>query len=93
MSRDQNAEWSYNMKTGNSSFESVENFRYLEKTLTDRNSIQKEIKSRLKSGNACHHSAQNRLFSSLLFKNMKFKIYRIKLCLLFCMDVQLGRLH
>jgi hypothetical protein len=35
-----------------------------------------EIKSRLKSGNACYHSAQNVLSSSLLSKNVKIKIYR-----------------
>jgi len=41
------------------------------------NSIQEEIKSRLKSGNACYHSVQNILSSSLLFKNLKIKIHRI----------------
>jgi len=39
------------------------------------NSIQEEIKSRLKSGNACYHSVQNPLSSSLLSKNLKIKIY------------------
>jgi len=38
--------------------------------------IQEEIKSRLKSGNACYHSVQNLLSSSLLSKNLKNKIYR-----------------
>ena len=33
-------------------------------------------KSRLKLGNACYHSVQNLLSSSLLFKNLKIKIYR-----------------
>jgi len=32
--------------------------------------------SRLKSGNACCHSVQNLLSSSLLSKNLKIKIYR-----------------
>jgi hypothetical protein len=32
--------------------------------------------SRLKSGNACHHSVQNILSSRLLSKNLKIKIYR-----------------
>ena len=40
-------------------------------TSTNQNSIQKEIKSRLKSGIACSHSAQNLLSSSLLPKNTK----------------------
>ena len=43
----------------------------------NQNSIQEEIKSRLKSGNACYHSVQNLLSSSLLSKNLKIKIYRI----------------
>ena len=34
------------------------------------------INSRLQSGNACHHSVQNILSSSLLSKNVKIKIYR-----------------
>jgi len=55
----------------------VEEFKYLGTTLTNQNSIQEEIKSRLKSGNACYHSVQNLLSSSLLSKNLKIKIYRI----------------
>ena len=51
-------------------------FKYLGTTLTNQNSIQKEIKSRLKLGNACYHSVQNLLSSSLLSKNLKIKIYR-----------------
>ena len=38
--------------------------------------MKEEIKSRLKSGNACYHSVQNILSSSLLSKNLKIKIYR-----------------
>ena len=45
-------------------------------TLTNQNSIQEEIKSRLKLGNACYHSVQKLLSSSLLSKNIKIKIYR-----------------
>jgi hypothetical protein len=40
------------------------------------NSIHEEIKSGLKSGNACCHSMQNLSSSSLLSKNVKVKIYR-----------------
>jgi len=53
MSRDQNAGRSHNTKTDNSSFERMEQFKYLGTTLTYQNSIQKEIKSKLKSGNTC----------------------------------------
>jgi len=45
-------------------------------TLTNQNSIAEEIKSRLKSRNACYHSVQNLLSSRLLSKNLKIKIYR-----------------
>jgi hypothetical protein len=41
-----------------------------------QNSIQEEMKSRLNSGNACYHSEQNLLSSSLLSKNLKIEIYR-----------------
>jgi len=54
----------------------VEDFKYLRTNLTNLNSIQEEIKSRLKSGNACYHSVQNNLLSSLLSRNLKIKIYR-----------------
>jgi len=46
------------------------------------NSIQEEIKSRLKLGNACCHSLQNILSSSLLSKNLKIMIYRTVILLL-----------
>jgi len=76
MSRDQNAGRSHSMKTDSSSFERVEQIKYLGTNLKDQNSIQEEIKNRLKSGDACCHSVQNLLSSSLLSKNTKLKIYR-----------------
>ena len=45
--------------------------------MISHNSIQLEIKSRLKSGNACYHMVQNILSSNLLSKNLKIKICRI----------------
>jgi len=54
----------------------VEEFKYLGKTLSFQNSIQEEIKNRLKSGNTCYHSVQNLLSSSLLSKKLKINIYR-----------------
>ena len=68
MSRDKNAGRSHSMKTDNSFFQRVEEFMYLGTKLTNQNSIQKEIKGRLNSGNACYHSVQNLLSSSLLSK-------------------------
>jgi len=64
------------MKINNSSFERVEEFKYLGTTLTNQNAIQEEIKSRMKSGKACYHLVQNLLSSSLLSKNLKIKICR-----------------
>jgi hypothetical protein len=82
MSHNQNAGQNHNIKSDNKSFEEVEEFIYLGTTLTNQNSIQEEIKSRLKSGNA-HHSEQDHLLSSLLSKNIA----------LFCMGVRLGLSH
>ena len=56
MSRDQNAGRSHSMKIDNSSIERVEEFKYLGTMLINKNSIQEEIKSRLKLGNACYYS-------------------------------------
>jgi len=52
MSGDQTAGRSHGMETDNSSFERVKRFKYLGTTLTNQNSIQEEINSRFKSGNA-----------------------------------------
>jgi hypothetical protein len=54
----------------------VEQLKYLGTTLKNKNSIQEEINSRLKSENACCHSVQNLMSSSLLSKNIKIRIYR-----------------
>ena len=63
------------MRIDNNTFERVEEFKYSGTTLTNQNSIAEEIKSRLKSGNACYNSVQNRLSSRLLSKNLKIQIY------------------
>ena len=75
-SRDQNAGRIHIVRIDNSTFERVEEFKYLGTTLTNQNSIAEEIKSRLRSGNACYHSVQNLLSSRLLSKNLKIKICR-----------------
>ena len=66
MSRDQNEGRSHNIKTDNTSFERVENFKYLVKNLTNQNSIQEVIKSKSTSGKAFYNSLQNLLSSRLL---------------------------
>ena len=76
MSRDQNAGRNHNVRIDNSTFERVEEFKYLGTTLTNKNSILEEINCRLRSGNACYHSVQNLLSSRLLSKNLKIKIRR-----------------
>ena len=75
VSRDQNAGRIHSMKMDNSSIERVEEFKCLGTTLTNQNSIQEEIKCRLKLGNACYYLVQNLLSSSLLSKTLKIKIY------------------
>jgi hypothetical protein len=75
MSRDQNAERSHDIKTANSFFENVKELKYLGITATNQYYIQEEIKSKLKSGNACYYLVQ-KMSSSLLSKNRKIKIYR-----------------
>jgi hypothetical protein len=76
MSRDQNARQNHNIKGDDNSLERVEEFKCLGSTLTNQNYIQEEIKSRLKSRNACYHSVQNILSPSLLSKNLKIEIHR-----------------
>jgi hypothetical protein len=68
-----NAGQKHNINIGNKSFEWVEQFKYLITALTYQNSIQKEIKNKFNSENACYCSVQNLVSSSLLSKNMKIK--------------------
>jgi len=76
MSRDQNAGQNHNTETGNNTFDRVVQVKYLGTNLTNQNSMHQEITSRLKPENACYHSAQNLLSSSLLCKNIKIETYR-----------------
>ena len=73
---DQNAGRIHSVRMDKSTFERVEEFKYLGANLTNQNAIQEEIKSRLRSGNASYYSVQNLLSSRLLSKNLKIKIYR-----------------
>jgi hypothetical protein len=50
---DQNAERNHSIKIDNSCLEKVEELKCLGRNLTNQNSIQEEIRSRLKPWNAC----------------------------------------
>jgi hypothetical protein len=76
MSHSQKIGQKHGIKIANRSFEDVTKFRYLGTTLTDKNCVHREIKSRLNSGNACYHLVQSLLSSWLLSRNLKVKIYK-----------------
>jgi hypothetical protein len=76
MSQDQTAGQNHNIQVDNKPFESVEQIIYLGTSLTNQNSIHEDIKSRLKSRNACYYSEQDLLSSSLISKNINIKNYR-----------------
>jgi hypothetical protein len=69
LSRQQNAGQNRDIKTGNRCSENVAQLRYLGTTITHQNLIQEEIKRRL-------NSVQNLLYSRLLSKNIKIRIYK-----------------
>jgi len=56
MSRDQKSGQIHIVRIDNTTFERVEEFKYLGTTLRNQNSIAEEIKGRLRSGNACYNS-------------------------------------
>jgi hypothetical protein len=55
-----------NIRRANESFESVAKFRYIGMRIKNESDIYDEIKSRLHSRNACHHSVHNILSSRLI---------------------------
>jgi hypothetical protein len=68
MSEGENAERSCSINIDNSSFERMEKFKYLGTPLTNQNSIQEEIKSMLKSGNALSFYAESCIFQVAIHK-------------------------
>jgi Na+/phosphate symporter len=54
-----NSKQNQNVRITNELFENVAKFKYLVMTQTNQKNTHDEIKSRLNSGNACYHSAQN----------------------------------
>jgi hypothetical protein len=69
MSRHPNSGQNQNIRIANESFENVAKFKYLGTALTNQNDIHDEIKSKLKSGNACYYSVQNLLPCRLIIQN------------------------
>jgi hypothetical protein len=65
-----------NTRIANESFENVAKFKYLGMVLTNQNDVHDEIKSRVHLENACYYSVQNLLFSHLISRNLKIKIYK-----------------
>jgi hypothetical protein len=90
LSRHQNVGQNRDMKIANRSFENVSHFKYLRKTVTNKNVIQEEIKTRLNSGKACFHSVRNLLSFPLQTKNVKIKIFKIYIIIIFCLWVCMG---
>jgi Tfp pilus assembly protein PilW len=76
LSGHQNAGQNQDIKTANRSFENVSQFKYLGTAVTNQNSIHKEIKRRIDSGNACYHLVQNLISSRLLSNNVKIRLYK-----------------
>jgi hypothetical protein len=68
ISRHPNSGQNQTIRIANESFEKVATFKYLETTLTNKNGIRDEIKSRLNSGNACYHSVKSFVFPSYINK-------------------------
>jgi hypothetical protein len=73
MSRHPNSGQNQNIRIANESFENVAQFKYFGMTLTNKNDIHDEIKSRLNSGNAYYHSVQNLLSSRFISKDYRVK--------------------
>jgi hypothetical protein len=69
-----NAGKNHNILIANTSLENVAKFRYLGRTVKNRNCIQEKIKSRLNSRNACYHSVRSPLSYRLLSKNLVIKV-------------------
>jgi hypothetical protein len=63
MSCHQNSTQNQNIRIAGESFQNVAKFKYFGTTLTNKNDIHDEIKSRLNSENACYYSVQNLLSS------------------------------
>jgi hypothetical protein len=93
MSQDQHARKNYNIKTRKKPSARVEWLKYLGTTLTNRNSILEELKSRMNLGSVCYNSVQNLFAFQFAIQKYKDKTQKTKLYQLFCMGVVLGLSH
>jgi hypothetical protein len=64
------------IKIANGFFEYVSHLIYLGSIVTNQNLVQKEIKRRMKFGNACYHSVRNLLSSRLPSNKVKIIVYK-----------------
>ena len=81
LSEDSHPGQNHSMKIDNKSFQRVDQFRYVETTLTNQNSIQEIITVRLKSGNVIYHLLWNLCFK---FPVQKYKDYDVQNCNFAC---------
>ena len=58
------------IRIGSNSYEKVKTLKHLGSLVTNQNSIQEEIKCRLKTGNSFYYSVQTLLSSRLLSKRI-----------------------
>jgi hypothetical protein len=77
ISRHQHAGQNHKIKTANTPFENVAQFKYLGMKMTNEILIQEEIKNRMNSGNACYHSVHNLLSSRSLSRNEKSQYTKV----------------
>jgi hypothetical protein len=63
------------LEIDNTSFESVQSFKYLGSTVNQNNTIEEEIKERLIAGNKAFYANQKMFHNKLLSKKSKLKLY------------------
>jgi hypothetical protein len=70
----QNTGQTHNLQIANKFFENVAQFSYLGTTITEKNFIHEEIKSKLNLWSACYHFVQSLLSPCFPFKNLKINV-------------------
>ena len=76
MSSSHDCKLAYQDRLSSNSCVKVKSFKYLGSLVTNQNSIQEEIKCRLKAGNSGYFSVQKLLSSRLPSENSKIKKYK-----------------